>query len=151
MRPLPKISSLFSSPFSFPPFLVSQVAVVGARKSQASKRQRTMSQKGSRVLLSDVTPIAHICYVPCICSALLSRRVGALIELKIENILIIAGDERAGLPNSPLNAFTHWTVCSRCAYTDSKYVHTQILCEHTPAWVDTGKQCTHNRIHMNIL
>lgn len=39
-----------------------------------------------------------------------------LIELKTENILIIAGSERAGLPNNPFNAFTHLTAARRCEY-----------------------------------
>lgn len=41
---------------------------------------------------------------------------GAPIELETENILIIAGNERAGLPNNPFNAFTHLTAARCCEY-----------------------------------
>lgn len=40
----------------------------------------------------------------------------APIELETENILIIAGNERAGLPNNPFNAFTHLTAARCCEY-----------------------------------
>lgn len=80
-RPLPKISSLSSHFFLsrlFSPAERPPPPPLGASKSRASKQQRTMLLKRKKALefaLSDVTPTAHICYVPCICSESRERRL----------------------------------------------------------------------------
>lgn len=79
-----------------------------ARKSRASKQRRTMLQGKKKkktaleFVLSDVTPTAHICYVPCICSESRERRLNW--RQKTSSLSRAGGraSERAVLPNNPL-------------------------------------------------
>lgn len=66
----------------------------------SSAQCRKKKKKDSRVLLSDVTPTAHICYVPCICS---ESREGRLNRRQKTSSLSRATSE----PGSPTTLLMH--------------------------------------------
>lgn len=79
-----------------------------------------------------------------------SESWGVLIELKTENILIIAGSERAGLPNNPsffFNAFTHLTAARCCEHTHVLACADTLVCACTSSglrrrtWTHMPLQC----------
>lgn len=81
--------------------------------AQCCKKTKKQKKKGKALefVLSDVTPTAHICYVACICSESRERR----LNRRQKTSSLSRGEERAGLPGNPFNAFTHLAAAWRRA------------------------------------